>query len=289
MNLRWLLPLVLAVPCLAQTPSAATCGNPQQPYYMYNNHFYMCANGSPTQLDTSSQTITPSLVKIPEGTASAPTIQDASAATTGTYPKTAGAYWNTTIGGTDILSVHQYGAYVAGAIGIGTTTTPTVLMRSGNGLLYLGYAGWTDGTLELLSTIATDGTYSSQMTTGVSACEASFAETVAHNGTVTIPTSLNCLPANSIIDGIVYRITTTLSGNAISSFTLGVTGTTAKFCSTQSTLTAGTTGVCLAQWGTAGNQVNTTAAPVVITENQIATAGAIRIIVYYHSFTPPTS
>lgn len=35
----------------AQTPSNLTCGNPQSNYYPYGNHFYICVNGTPLQVD----------------------------------------------------------------------------------------------------------------------------------------------------------------------------------------------------------------------------------------------
>ena len=59
MKLRWLLLSILMVlPCCAwlgsgvgqQTPSATYC-DPARPIYMYNNHLYICANGSPSQVD----------------------------------------------------------------------------------------------------------------------------------------------------------------------------------------------------------------------------------------------
>lgn len=44
-----LLPFVSAM-CFAQTPSATYC-NSAIPSYLYNSHFYICANGSPLQVD----------------------------------------------------------------------------------------------------------------------------------------------------------------------------------------------------------------------------------------------
>lgn len=149
------------------------------------------------------------------------------------------------------------------------------------------------GKVELGDVLQLDGgsTFGSSETHAAAACEANYAATAAHNGTTTITTGLNCLPANSIIDAVVYRITNTLSGNSIASFTVGVAGSTSRFCGTQSTLTTGTTGICFAQadqTGAAGPR-QVSAAAVVVTENQIATAGDIRLIVYYHTWTAPTS
>ena len=50
-KLLWI--FLLAAPLGAQTPSSTTCGNPQQTYYAYNNHFYLCENGTPSQVDGS--------------------------------------------------------------------------------------------------------------------------------------------------------------------------------------------------------------------------------------------
>lgn len=135
----------------------------------------------------------------------------------------------------------------------------------------------------------TDGSFNSKQKDGASACEISFGTTTLNTGGTTTSTGLSCLPANSIIDAVVYRITTTITTAA--NFTIGDGVTAARFCSTQSTLAAGTTGTCLAQsdqTGAAGpKQVN--AASVVVTTNVNPGAGAIRLIVYYHTWTAPTS
>jgi len=114
------------------------------------------------------------------------------------------------------------------------------------------------------------------------ACETTFAATTVSGGATTT-TGLNCLPANSIIDAVVYRITTTIT-TAVS-FTIGDAGSATRYCGTQSTLTSGTTGTCTAQ----GYYLNTSAAGVVFTPNTTPGAGAIRLIVYYHTWTAPTS
>lgn len=43
--------LIFPFACQAQTPSDKTCGNPQQSSYVYGNHFYICVNGLPQQVD----------------------------------------------------------------------------------------------------------------------------------------------------------------------------------------------------------------------------------------------
>jgi hypothetical protein len=51
--------LIVTVPALAQSTPSATYCNPAIPSYVYNNHFYICANGSPVQVDVSSGTYLP--------------------------------------------------------------------------------------------------------------------------------------------------------------------------------------------------------------------------------------
>jgi hypothetical protein len=134
-----------------------------------------------------------------------------------------------------------------------------------------------------------DGTNRSMMAMAESGCETSNGATTLSTGSTTTNTGVNCLPANAIIDFVVYRITTTITTAA--SFTIGDSTTAARFCSTQSTLTAGTTGVCNAQWtsATAGLIGQASATSVRVTTNANPGAGAIRLIVYYHTATAPTS
>ena len=114
------------------------------------------------------------------------------------------------------------------------------------------------------------------------ACETSYGATTVSGGATTT-TGLNCLPANSIIDAVVYRITTTITTAA--NFTIGDSGSATRYCGTQSTLTAGTTGTCTAQ----GYYLNASALGVKFTPNTTPGAGAIRFIVFYHTWTAPTS
>lgn len=120
-------------------------------------------------------------------------------------------------------------------------------------------------------------------------CETAGAATSVNTGGTTTTTGLQCLPATAIIDAVVYRITTTITTAA--SFTVGDGTIAGRFCGTQSTLTSGTTGTCFVQadqTGTSGPR-QVSAAPVVVTFNANPGAGAIRLFVFYHTFTPPTS
>lgn len=137
--------------------------------------------------------------------------------------------------------------------------------------------------------ISDTGPFGSNETFSPSACETSFATTTLSTGASTTDTGLNCLPATSVIDAVVYRITTTITTSA--NFQIGDATTAGRFCGTQSTLTAGTTGVCFVQadqTGAAGPR-QASAAKVRVTLNANPGAGAIRLIVYYHTWIAPTS
>jgi len=119
------------------------------------------------------------------------------------------------------------------------------------------------------------------------ACETSFAATTVNTGSATTTTGLSCVPANAMIFDVVYRITTTITTAA--SFTIGISGSTSKFCSTQSTLTAGTTGHCNLQVNAGAAESGSSAVPVVVTFNTTPGAGAMRIEVIALTTIPPTS
>jgi hypothetical protein len=118
------------------------------------------------------------------------------------------------------------------------------------------------------------------------ACETNYGITKLATRSTTTNTGLDCLPANAIIDAVVYRITTTITTAA--SFTIGDASTANRFCTTQSKLTAGTTGICIAQSGSSAAIQNVASSVQVTTITDPAT-GAIRLIVYYHTWTPPAN
>lgn len=112
--------------------------------------------------------------------------------------------------------------------------------------------------------------------------------TLSTSGTTT-DTSANLLPANSIIEAVVARVTTGI-GTA-TNWKLGDPTTSGRFSAPNSTMTAGTTQVGLVhadQTGAAG-PIQTSAAKVRVTTTGTPSAGAIRITVFYRTFTPPTS
>jgi hypothetical protein len=119
-----------------------------------------------------------------------------------------------------------------------------------------------------------------------SGCETNYGATTLSTGATTTNTGLNCLPANSVIDAVVYRITQTIT--TATSFTIGDNTTANRFCTTQSTLTVTTTGICIAQTGSS-DALQTSATSVRVTASAKPGAGAIRLIVYYHTWIPPVN
>ena len=143
----------------------------------------------------------------------------------------------------------------------------------------------TSGAYTSASLVTCDPSFGSCETRTYSYCETAGAPTSVNTGSATTTTGVNCLRVNSVIDSVTYRVTTAITTAA--SFTVGITGSTSQFCSSQSTLTLGATGVCFAQTGSSA--INATAAPVIVTFNTTPGAGALRIIVHYHTWSAPTS
>ena len=112
--------------------------------------------------------------------------------------------------------------------------------------------------------------------------------TLSTSGTTT-DSSANLLPANSIIEAVVARVTTTIT--TATDWKLGDATTPGRFTAANSNLTAGTTAVGLVhvdQAGAAGPR-QTTAAKVRVTTTGTPGAGVIRVTVFYRQFTPPAS
>jgi len=142
-----------------------------------------------------------------------------------------------------------------------------------------------------------DGTYGSKLSNVVTGCETTFGITTLNTGGTTTDTGVSCLPANSIIDAVVARVTTTIT-SACTGWELGDGTTAARFSSNNTGLTAGTTtdathigtfnntGIASAttgMWQASAAKVRVTCA------GGNPGAGAIRIIVYSHTWTAPTS
>jgi hypothetical protein len=232
--------------------------------------------------DTQSVTLAPPAIRVKAKTLTATTRAYADAEVTSPVKGT--EYFNTVDG-----ARHMYDGSTWGTLSqAGAAVDSNTVHKTGNETA-AGNKTFSGSTLTPLSTVT--GLFGVTQSESTAVCETSGASTTAHNGTVTITTGLNCLPANAVIDAVLYRLTTAFSGNAISSFTIGDGTIATRFCGTQSTLTLNATGICFAQadqTSTSGPR-QASAAAVVVTENQIATAGAIRLIVFYHTWVAPTS
>lgn len=100
------------------------------------------------------------------------------------------------------------------------------------------------------------------------------------------------LPANSIIEAVLIRVTTIIP--TATTFTVG-DGTTAARFGTGIAVAAGTTNIGIIQHNTANSNaagpVQTAAAKIVITPDQTpaANTGRVRVTVFYRTFTAPTA
>jgi hypothetical protein len=108
----------------------------------------------------------------------------------------------------------------------------------------------------------------------------------------TTDTTANLLPANSIIDAVVARVTTTIT--TATDWKLGDPTSDTRFAAANATMTAGSTSIGLLHM--AGNVATTAlgptqaaAAKVRVTTTGTPGAGAIRITVFYRTFIAPTS
>lgn len=114
--------------------------------------------------------------------------------------------------------------------------------------------------------------------------------TLSTGGTTT-DTAANLLPADSYIESVTGRVTTTIT--TATDWKLGDASTAGRFCAAQSgaQLTAGATVVGLVHCDVtgAGGPRQTAAAKVRVTTTGTPGAGAIRITSYYRTFVAPTS
>ena len=112
--------------------------------------------------------------------------------------------------------------------------------------------------------------------------------TLSTRGSTTDSTA-DLLPANSIIEAVVARVTTTIT--TATDWELGDGTVAGRFAAPNSTLTAGTTEVGLAHvdlTGTSGPR-QTAAAKLRVTCTGTPGAGKIRVTVFYRSFVSPQS
>lgn len=119
-------------------------------------------------------------------------------------------------------------------------------------------------------------------------------EALTLTGLVT-DTVASLLPANSVIDGIGWRILTTISGTTLTAMAIGDPTTVNRFASGVGIFTASTTGAALDDWSgavatLAAGPTQAAAAKVRVTLTAVAfAAGAIRLVVFGRTLTPPTS
>jgi hypothetical protein len=224
------------------------------------------------------------------GSASAPAYSFAAHTSSGLYSGSSGIPGITANGtasavfftsGPELLPASLYAWASSSSFG----SVDTGLSRCSAGVVCVGTGaqGNVAGTLSAEILQENDGSFGSQQIHSPSACATSYGTTSVNTGSATTTTALNCLPANSVIDAIVYRVTTAITTAA--SFTVGQSGSASQFCSTQSTLTLGATGTCIPS----AYAAQASAAAVTVTFNTTPGAGAIRLIVYYHTWTAPTS
>jgi hypothetical protein len=157
--------------------------------------------------------------------------------------------------------------------------TGTVLINNGEVYAPIAQAG----------TISTGGqaqVYGTAQKGTSAACETNYGATTLVTGGTTTNTGLNCLPAKAIIDAVIYGITATITITA--SFMIGDANAANCFCTTKSKLAARTTGIWIGQSGS-GAAIQTAASAVLVTTNANPGAGEIRLIVYYHTWIPPSN
>lgn len=124
---------------------------------------------------------------------------------------------------------------------------------------------------------------------GGKALISSWTEEVTLSGATTDSTAQ--IPANSLVLGLTWRVTTSITfGGGGATWQAGISGDTDRFQAASSSVTEDDTGVGLNHHGTAGNLVNTTAQSVRFApDTGTFSAGAIRVTLFYISFTAPAA
>jgi len=188
--------------------------------------------------------------------------------------------------------------FYAQAVSIGTTASALISAASGGVGINLvdtttypwTWYHWGGSSYTAVSNVAGITTAN-----GASVVYSSISELVTLGGTSYTDSTTNLLPANSIIDAVVARVTTSIV--TTTAWELGDASTAARFSGSQTSgqLTAGATliagpfavGTGLASATTGAWQAS--AAHMRITQTGTPSAGAIRITVFYHQFAAPTS
>lgn len=193
------------------------------------------------------------------------------------------------------ILVAQFNA-AAGLIGLTTFATAANVVA----LVTKGFASqsadlrqYQDSSANVLSGTDSAGQRYLQTANGAKWVEGSNSEliTLSTSGATT-DSSANLLPANSIIQAVVARITTTIA--TATNWKMGDGTTADRFTAANSTLTSGTQDIGLRhQQGSiatdAAGQVQTAAAKLRITTTGTPSAGVVRVTVFYRTYTAPTS
>lgn len=108
----------------------------------------------------------------------------------------------------------------------------------------------------------------------------------AGTGSATL-TATGTIPANSIILPGYSRIVTTFAGASVSAYTLGVSGSTSRFRGSSSNITAADEEVIATVWVGTMTQLAASALTPLVTLDQIATSGAIRLVIPYICTSAP--
>lgn len=185
-----------------------------------------------------------------------------------------------------------FGMDVNGAIkwssGSGTphSSYDTGITRASAGVVAIGTGAAGDFSATIKAAAHTIGA-----TNGATAADTFSTESLTlSTGATTTATSGNLAPANSRIEAILVRVTTTITTAA--NFTVKVTGGNAfaqigTATTSNSTLTAGTTYVLVP--AAYADQYNATATTLTVTTNANPGAGAVRLTSIYRQFVAPTS
>lgn len=189
-------------------------------------------------------------------------------------------------------------SFYAGAVSIGSTAASLIgAAKGGTGIAIVDTttAPFTWYSWSGSAYVAVTSAAGSVTANGASVVYGTMSENVTLGGTTSTDSTTNLLPANSIIDAVAARVTTTIA--TTTAWELGDASTAARFTGSQTSgqLTAGATvvggpfavGTGLASATTGAWQ--TSAAKVRITQTGTPSAGAIRITVFFHTYVAPTS
>lgn len=211
---------------------------------------------------------------------------------------TAAQFGGATIAGTNVnASATGVITTLVGSLGTGTGTTGPVALYVGEGQAsgtaqhaQVLFEKWQGGTVAAPVTNEAHlmGDHNEEWIRG----QMSELLTLSNAGATT-NTANNLLPADAIIEAVVTRVTTTISGGGVTTFSVGDSTTAARFSAAAAGLTANSTRVGLAHMfgvvsTTATGPTQAAAATVRITCDATPTAGVVRITVFYRRFIAPT-